>query len=333
MYAIDFKDEPTGACWYRIGAAQGNAEAQSSYGWALLGGHGVAKDPVQAFAWFQKGAMQGSYNSAKHLSQMFAAGEGVPRSDQRSRYWAARAELIDPNFLHRKDFLPVPQWAADTSAGCESSNPSHADEPAAFREGRVAFEARAFEIAACWFQISQRLGSMKANVYLGILNMYGLGVPKNPSAGFQYMQKAADANDAMALMYLANFYRYGMGTKADPNRGAALVNKALHAPNGLDALMRVQGTLLSPEEAGSAVVKGLSAASAEDTCTDLNAMERDKSKVRDCNQTQGWFTGLLARPAKHTVEHPEEILPENFDFVVPGDITTLKMAAKMGLTR
>jgi TPR repeat protein len=325
------KDDSTAACWFRLGANQGYTEALMWYGSDLLLGRGVAKNVTEAFPVLQKAAMQGSDGGAKQLEYMFGNGVGVLHSDQRSRYWKARAELIDPAFVHRNDFLPIPKWASDTSGPCQASNPSHVNEDTAFRAARVAYQARALETAACWFQISQRLGSVKANVYLGILNMYGLGVPKNPTAGFEYMQKAANANDAFAVMYLANFYRFGMGTKPDHNHGSALVSKALRLPDGLDAFTHVEGTVLSPEESANQLLRGLSAASSEDTCNSLNAI--DRSQNRDCTQTQGWFLGTMKRPARNTLQHPEEIMPENFDFVVPGNIAALKLAAKMGLTR
>ncbi len=330
------KDDGAGACWFRIGAEQGKAGAQMWYGSALLFGTGVAKNPVQAVSWLQKSAMQGSYGAALDLAHMFAAGEDLPKSEQRANYWSVRAELINPDVVHRKDFLPIPRWATDIAGPCDASNPSHANAGAAFNAGRVAYEARALDMAACWFQISQSQGMMRANVYLGILNMFGLGVPRNPTAGFDFMKKAADANDAFALMYLANFYRYGIGTKRDPNQGFALVQKAMKAPNGLDAFMHVQGTMLNKNEVVAAVSSGLSAESDEETCNDLNALDQHSNlrpPTRDCTQTQDWFIGLATRRAKHTVEHIEEIFPEDFDPAVPPDFAVLKQAAKLGLTR
>jgi TPR repeat protein len=301
------KDDATAACWFHVGADQGFAEAQMWYATDLIFGTGVAKNLAQAVPWLQKSAMQGSYGAARDLAQIFNTGEGLPKSEQRSKYWQVRAELNDGGFVHTKDFLPIPRWATEKSGACEPSNPSHSNAAAAFMAGRVAYEARALGIAACWFQISAAQGNMRANVYLGILYIFGLGVERNQSAGFKYMETAAKTNDAFALMYLANFYRYGIGTKPDQNQGSLLAQKALRAPDGLDAFMHVQGTLLSAGEVASAVTRGLSAASDEDTCTELNAMQRDKSKVPDCRQTQDWFLGLMARPAKHTVEHIEEI--------------------------
>jgi TPR repeat protein len=332
-------DYRAAACWARIGAEQGFSESELWYATDLLLGRGVAKNVSQGVSWAQKSAMQGSFGGAKDLASIFQSGEGLPPSDQRSRYWDARAQLIDPEFVHRDDFLPIPKWASDTSGLCTASSESGANEDTAFRAARVAFQARVFEAAACWFQISERLGSTKAKVYLGILYMYGFGVPKNPATGFEYMQKAANANEPFAMMYLANFYRFGMGTKADHNAGSALVAKVMRMSDGFDAFSKVEGTALSPQERSSLLVKGLSSASDESTCNSLNALNQSgpnplyRGQVRDCSQTQDWFLGALNRPGHNTVQRPEEIMPEGFDFVVPGNITVLKNAAKSGLTR
>ena len=97
-----FGDSGTAICWFRVGADQGNAQAELNYGWVWLNGlGGFAKDPAQAFAWLQKSAMHGNDMAATRLSEAFASGGLAPRSEQRSKYWAARAELTDPRWFHR----------------------------------------------------------------------------------------------------------------------------------------------------------------------------------------------------------------------------------------
>jgi hypothetical protein len=65
----------------------------------------------------------------------------------------------------------------------------------AFAQARVAYEARALPLAACWFQVAANSlvtdmlptvadVSQRANVYLGILYVFGLGVEKNPVSSF-----------------------------------------------------------------------------------------------------------------------------------------------------
>lgn len=162
--------------------------------------------------------------------------------------------------------------------------------------------------------------NQRANVYLGILYAYGLGVPKNPSRGFEYMTKAARAGDKFGMMYLANFYRYGIGTAPDANEASALVDRVLKDDEGLDAYLRVQGLLMTGEESMAGILGGLSAVSQGTTCK-----EEIAGKVRylkDCvDHEEEWIgSQMKGKAARHTAEHPEEICPEHFDAVVPPEI-------------
>ena len=59
-------------------------------------------------------------------------------------------------------------------------------------------------------------GNVKAQHYIGLLYIEGLGTPKNESLGFQYIQKAAIAGFAMAQGNLGTLYKYGTGCKVSP---------------------------------------------------------------------------------------------------------------------
>jgi len=354
-----FGDTATAICWYRVGAGQGNAQAELNYGWVLLNGlGGFAKDPAQAFAWLQKSAMHGNDIAATRLSEAFASGGLAPRSEQRSKYWAARAELTDPRWFHQQVFLPVPSWAADVAGPCDPANPPQVSmgktagldykadgaprtfkgSAQAFAQGRVAYEARALGLAACWFEVAASSPvtdvlptvadvSQRANVYLGILYAFGLGVEKNAVRGFEYMKKAADADDTFGLMYLANFYRYGIGTKPDMSEASSLLNRVFkHGGEGLDAFMRVQGTLLSGDEVLKSIVSGLSAISEGSTCKEETI--GSTRYLTDCiDHEEEWISRQMGkRPARHTIDHPEEIWPEHFDAAVPPENTMEKMS-------
>ncbi len=207
------KDDRAATCWFRLGAEAGEPAAEMWYASALIFGTGTAKNMAAAVPWVQKSAMQGNYGAALDLQHMFESGEGLPKSQQRAYYWGSRAELNDPAFVHTKNFLAVPQWATETAGPCQASNPAHLSAGAALSAGRVAYQARALDTAACWFQISAAAGNLKANLYLGLMHMFGLGVPTNATIGLAEVKKSAEANDGFALMYLANFYRLGIGTK------------------------------------------------------------------------------------------------------------------------
>ena len=168
-------------------------------------------------------------------------------------------------------------------------------------------------MAACWVEISAAQGNAKAHVYLGILNTFGLGLPGNPVAGFAAMDKGAKAGDPFGMVYLANFYRYGLGTAADDNHAREVMANALKAPGGVDAFMRVQGTLLNDKQALGMFVDLVARGTAESNCHLNNeAYERTGRGpgITDCPDA----AGLIFRDAKnqihHTIDIPEEIFPE-----------------------
>ncbi len=362
IYDYFLKDARAAVCWYRISADEGNAQGELNTAAALANGvGGVAKDHVKSFAWLQKSAMHGNDLAAGDLSHEFSTGEVVPRSEQRSKYWAARAELNDTRWFHQQVFLPVPSWASDIAGPCDPSHPlqvssnktdgtSLSDYKAdgaprswrgsaqAFAHGRVAYEARALGLAACWFQVAANSPvidvlptvadvNQRANVYLGIQYAFGLGVEKNPVRGFEYMKKAADAGDKFGLMYLANFYRYGIGTKPDMNQASALIDKVMKSGEGLDAFMRVQGTLLTGDEALQTAISGLSAIAQGTTCkSEIGG--GGVTYLKDCvDHAEQWAVGHMGgRPARHTIDHPEEIWPEHFDAAVPPEFKIEKMS-------
>jgi TPR repeat protein len=358
IYGEILNDPRTAACWYGVGAEQGNAEAQNHYGTLLFDGSaGLAKDPVKAFAWFQKSAMQGNVAAATNLSREFGSGAVVPRSEQRSAYWAARATLNDLDWYHQQVFLPVPSWAADSAGQCDPRNPPRiltgqidssidnypADgRPRIFRgsaqalaQGRVAYEARALETARCWFEVAannQVIDMLptvadvreRAYVYLGILYAFGLGGPKDPPRGFEYIKKAADAGDKFGMMYLANFYRYGIGTRADMNAASSLIARIVRSTEGIDAYMRVQGTHMTDAAAIGKAISGFTAIVDDTTCKE--ELSGGVRYLKDCvDHADNWLAAQFGRPARHTIDHPEEIWPEHFDAAIPFDIRMERM--------
>ena len=330
-------DETSALCWFRVGAELGDTESQAMYAAYVLPSSKPAAERRQAFQFLQSSAMQGSFAGAANLVAAFNNGEFVPRSKQRADYWAGRAYLINPDVIHTKKFLAIPQWASDTAGPCDATNPMHANSETAFRSGRVAFQASGFERAACWFSISHAQGNVRAAVYLGLLNVYGWGVPKNPKQGFQLLDQAGDANDAFALLYLANFYRYGIGTQPDQDRAYRYFVRSLRAPHGFDTYTKVQGT--DPDDQEYAAMSRQAESQADEAnraCEQARAegtlrADNATGRVPSCNASGSDFMydKLIARPAQHTVEHVNEIFPEDLGFDVPLNISMER--ARLGL--
>lgn len=326
-------DSPGAACWAYIGAIAGSPSAQVSYGDALANGRNVAKDESQAFHLYQLSGMQGDYFGALRLTGAFASGHGAPASTQRKNYWSARADWLDPDFVHTGSFLRITQWAADTAGHCDPSNPDHKSGDAIWRSARVAFEARDGTAAACWYRLASEMGQARADVYLGVMNMFGLGVARDQAAGLRYVKKAADAGDLFGLMYLSDFYHYGIGTPVDA-QWTALLQRVLRDRNGSEVLSRVRGVHGINLDAAAATRDSADA----ERCASLRrantqTLTTDERRfLAHCPAADITPDDLLA-PGEHTVEHPEEILPEVFDPLVLPTTREFKQRASAGWVR
>jgi TPR repeat protein len=321
-------------CWFHVAAVLGDPEGEAEYGSALIfGSGGLPKDEKQGVAWLQKAAMHGSRLGAQNLSAAFVNGRVLPPSSERARYWKARAILHDPDWIHTDKFMTIPKWANDTATDCDPPNPQKLDADAALTAGRVAFLARLHETAACWFGISAAQGNVHANVYLGLLSMFGWGVRQDTDASVAYMNKAAKAGSAFALLYLANFYRYGIGVKQDDALAYRYMQASLRAPDGAFVYGRVQGTGLSLQPL-AAVAGGLNADQADELCRQ-NEKSHPTSGASKCNTANKVAAaGVMPQPqaANHTVERIEEIVPELDEYrVIDHSDEKVRLKARAGI--
>jgi hypothetical protein len=130
------------ACWAYIGAMQGKAIFESTYGYYLTIGQGVAKNPQQAFEWTKKAADQGEQNALLNLKHMYDIGFGVARDAEKS-HAIARDQLA--RLLAR---LRVPSGAIlidnllNAADGCEQDPESARD----FHDACAAVYQRANEV-------------------------------------------------------------------------------------------------------------------------------------------------------------------------------------------
>jgi hypothetical protein len=90
--------------------------------------------------------------------------------------------------------------------------------------------------------------------------------------------------------------------------------------------MRVQGTLLSGDEVLKSIVGGLSAISEGTTCKE-EAVGSTRYLTDCVDHEEEWISRQMGkRPARHTIDHPEEIWPEHFDAAVPPENAMEKMS-------
>ena len=65
--------------WYRLAAAQGSAEAQVNLGLMYYKGQGIPQDYAEALKWFRLAAAQGDAEAQFNLGVMYHNGQGVPQ--------------------------------------------------------------------------------------------------------------------------------------------------------------------------------------------------------------------------------------------------------------
>jgi hypothetical protein len=89
---LEANDLPTATCWMRIGATQGDAEAQGALASIFYRGVGVPVNIPEAALWAEKASAQGDYLGEHVLSNMYAKGDAKPKDAAKAEYWRAKYE-------------------------------------------------------------------------------------------------------------------------------------------------------------------------------------------------------------------------------------------------
>ena len=89
--AVNKRDYPAAAAWFRKAADQGNAEAQEALGMMYESGMGVPQDNAEAASWFRKAAEQEHDGAQFRLGGMYESGKGVPQDPAEAAAWYRKA--------------------------------------------------------------------------------------------------------------------------------------------------------------------------------------------------------------------------------------------------
>jgi hypothetical protein len=73
--------------WYRLSAAQGNADAQAFLGFMYEHGKGVPQDYTEAVKWYHLAATRGNAHAQDGLGSMYVDGRGVAQDYVRAHMW------------------------------------------------------------------------------------------------------------------------------------------------------------------------------------------------------------------------------------------------------
>jgi Sel1 repeat len=87
--------------WFRLSAAQGNAQAEEHLGQLYYLGRDQSPDYPEAVAWFRKAAEHGNREAQLRLAQMYREGKGVAVDRDEAKKWSDLAAQFDNiSFAH-----------------------------------------------------------------------------------------------------------------------------------------------------------------------------------------------------------------------------------------
>jgi hypothetical protein len=90
--SIELKKLDVAACWLRIGANKGNANAEGMLAAVLYKGLAGPPSYSDALTWAQKAAEQDNYFGDRVLSLIYENGRGVTKDDWQAKFWNMKAE-------------------------------------------------------------------------------------------------------------------------------------------------------------------------------------------------------------------------------------------------
>jgi hypothetical protein len=82
------EDDVEAVKWYRLAAAQGDANGQTKLGLMYEKGVGVTKNYADAVKWFRLAAKQGDSGAQSYLGVMYFNGNGVAQDYVRAHMWS-----------------------------------------------------------------------------------------------------------------------------------------------------------------------------------------------------------------------------------------------------
>ena len=89
---MEADDMSTAKCWLRIGATQGDAEAQGMLASILYRGIGGPVNVLEAAIWAEKSSAQNYFLGEHVLALMYASGNGKPKDSAKAAFWKDKYE-------------------------------------------------------------------------------------------------------------------------------------------------------------------------------------------------------------------------------------------------
>ena len=161
----------------------------------------------RAMRFFRKASEDGNIVADWYLGHMYAQGRGVPRDDATAyTYYARVADHYDPDERDKKR-LRIIVDAMLRIADYQRTGVSTA-----------GIKSNATAAMRTYMKLATVYGHPAALYALGVMNISGQGVKKNPQQGLKWLMAAARKRHAPAEAYLGELYLEGKIVRADRTR-------------------------------------------------------------------------------------------------------------------
>ena len=177
--------------WFLAAGNRGQTEAMVLAGQMIASGRGVeAPDLPEAASWFSKAAERGDSAGMYTLAECHLFGKGVPKDPKRAlELLTAASALNNPRAMNLLGDL--------------------------YRKGVPGLIKPNFDESVRLFSQAKDLGFLDAQGNLGVLYIYGQGVPKDEMKAAALFKDGAEKGNALCMYFYAMCFDGGVGIDKD----------------------------------------------------------------------------------------------------------------------
>jgi hypothetical protein len=235
-------------------AAAGKPEAEYQLGKAYALGNGVSKDPALAFKWFRAAAEQGHARAQADVGMAYQLGSGVkmdwPLSVKWYRKSAEQGDYLDillTGIVIPRDPMEALKWYKYASA---SGRPEPIGMVGYIYSDQWGLTRPNYAEALKWLTKAADMGSWDAQIRIGQMYFFGLGVKRDPRVALDWFRKSADRGYSIGECEVGDCYLDGdPEIKPDPVQAYYWLSRSARQKNDTahDFLKRVTLTI-TPEQ-------------------------------------------------------------------------------------
>ncbi len=193
--------------WLIAAGNQGQTEAMVFAGQMMASGRGVeAPDVAGAASWFSKAAEKGDSAGMYALAECYLFGKGVPKDPKRSiELLTSASALNNPRAMNLLGDL--------------------------YRKGVPGLIQSNFDETVRLFSHAKDLGFLDAQGNLGVLYIYGQGVPKDEKKALELFRDGAEKGNALCMYFYAMCFDGGVGVAKNSEKARTWYVRAAQGGN------------------------------------------------------------------------------------------------------